>query len=223
MKIFSQKEILSGSTELFKLLLDARSRMGLSLFDASKKTGINLKYLEKIEAGRFEELPEGLYARNIIREYAQFLGLDAEAILDDLQKEKIEPGKFSQETLFSRKAPSKKFFLAVPKLVKNIFIFLGIVLCLSYLGYSLFGIISPPKLEIASPSRDITINSDEITIIGNTEKEAGITINGELVLADREGNFSKTISLKKGTNIITIVSQKKYSRNNTVERKVISW
>lgn len=221
MSDFKQKEILSGSKELIRLLKQSRERASVSLEEVAEKIGINKEYLRSIEEGDFEALPEGLYARNYLRQYARFLGLDDQVLLEDFSKEKIEPGKFSKKDLFSRKAPSWKFFLAIPKVIKNSLIVLGVALCVLYVAYSLTSIISAPSLEIFNPETDKTFKTAVILVEGKTDQEAEVYINEDLILIDKEGYFKKEINLNKGVNLITITSQKKYSRRNVVERKVL--
>ncbi|MGA7161069.1 MAG: helix-turn-helix domain-containing protein [Bacteroidota bacterium] len=52
----------------------------ISLADISKKTHINVKYLEAIEQGSFDILPQ-TYIRAFIREYALVIGLAPKAVL----------------------------------------------------------------------------------------------------------------------------------------------
>ena len=51
----------------------------ISLADISKKTHINIKYLEAIEQGSFDILPQ-TYIRAFIREYALVIGLAPKAV-----------------------------------------------------------------------------------------------------------------------------------------------
>jgi cytoskeletal protein RodZ len=70
-------------------LAQARSAKGISLIDISAETRINLKYLEAMERGQFQILPQ-TYVRAFLREYALSLSLDPHEILqryDSLQPE----------------------------------------------------------------------------------------------------------------------------------------
>jgi len=53
----------------------------ISLRDISDATKINIRMLEAIEKDRFESLPGGIFNRNFIRAYAEFIGLDPEVII----------------------------------------------------------------------------------------------------------------------------------------------
>ena len=73
-----------------------------------------------------------------------------------------------------------------------------------YFSYQVYIFISPPEVLITSPSKRIFRNVDRITIIGQTEKEATITIFEKEVFPDQSGIFRYEFPLIKGTNKITI-------------------
>lgn len=68
-------------SDLGDLLRRARAHKGVTLRDAEKRTRISRHYLAALEAHDFDQLPPRAYARGIVRNYAQFLGLDAAAVL----------------------------------------------------------------------------------------------------------------------------------------------
>lgn len=68
-------------------LKTARESKGLSLKDVNEQTRISVTILDAIENGKFHLLPPGVYARNFIRTYADFLGVDSQKILEHFKKE----------------------------------------------------------------------------------------------------------------------------------------
>jgi len=66
----------------------------ISLADISRKTHINVKYLEAIEQGSFDILPQ-TYVRAFIREYALIIGLPPESVLKKFDV--MVGGKYSVE------------------------------------------------------------------------------------------------------------------------------
>lgn len=68
-------------SDLGDLLRRARAHKGVTLRDAEKRTRISRHYLAALEAHDFDQLPPRAYARGIVRNYAQYLGLDAAAVL----------------------------------------------------------------------------------------------------------------------------------------------
>ncbi len=63
-----------------QIIKDERLRKAVSLIDASSKTKLKVAYLEAIERDDFDKLPAPIYAKNFIRIYANFLGLDGIAV-----------------------------------------------------------------------------------------------------------------------------------------------
>lgn len=62
-----------------------RLRRGLDLDQVSRQTKISLKFLESIEAEKFDQLPGGVFTKSFVRQYARTLGLDEEEIGAELQ------------------------------------------------------------------------------------------------------------------------------------------
>jgi len=70
-------------------LRESRERLGLTLDEVERNTRIRTHHLAALERGDWEALPSPVQARGFLRNYAVFLGLDADALLlnyaDDLQ------------------------------------------------------------------------------------------------------------------------------------------
>jgi cytoskeletal protein RodZ len=61
-----------------------REVRGVSLQDIAAATKIGVSMLKAIEDDRLDKLPQGLFVRGFVREYARFLGLDEQKILNEL-------------------------------------------------------------------------------------------------------------------------------------------
>jgi hypothetical protein len=71
-------------TPLHERLRLARERRGLSRATIARQWGVREQNLELIDAGRFEELPTGLYGRTSVRSYALAVGLPADEALAEV-------------------------------------------------------------------------------------------------------------------------------------------
>jgi transcriptional regulator with XRE-family HTH domain len=71
-------------TPLHERLRLARERRGLSRATIARQWGVREQNLELIEAGKFEELPTGLYGRTSVRSYALAVGLPADEALAEV-------------------------------------------------------------------------------------------------------------------------------------------
>lgn len=199
-------------------LQQARLFKKLKIEEVAKKINIRSEYLTALEEDRFDKLPAGLYGKNFLKEYAIFLGLDVKEILKSWDEQILNS---SPEDPFSRKILARNKFIIFPKLIRNFFIIGAIVVCFLYLSFYFKQIILPPKLIITQPADNLSLNANNIEINGETEKEAEVTINDELVLNNHDGYFSQTVNLKKGLNNIIIKAKKKYSREETVTRQIL--
>lgn len=68
-------------------LREARETTGRSVADVAASLRIRAKFLQSIEDGRYEDLPGQTYAVGFIRSYADFLGLETVALLEQFKKE----------------------------------------------------------------------------------------------------------------------------------------
>jgi cytoskeletal protein RodZ len=63
-------------------LRQAREHRGLSLDEVATKTRVQRRYLQALEEGTVDKLPEPVYARGFLKKYADFLGLDSAGIAE---------------------------------------------------------------------------------------------------------------------------------------------
>lgn len=64
------------------MLRDARESKGISLTEAERATKIRQKYLAALEEDNIAALPSPVYGRGFLRNYAVYLGLDADEALE---------------------------------------------------------------------------------------------------------------------------------------------
>ena len=72
-------------------LKEERERQGLSLEDVEERTKIRIRYLRALENEDWDILPGPTYVRAFLRTYAEALGLDGEATVDDYRDEFESP------------------------------------------------------------------------------------------------------------------------------------
>jgi cytoskeletal protein RodZ len=84
-------------SELARTFRDARKAQNFSLDEAERGTKIRRRYLEAIEAGDFDQLPDGPPARGFIKNYARFLALDGHQAIADFEAEVGVPAIYARE------------------------------------------------------------------------------------------------------------------------------
>jgi transcriptional regulator with XRE-family HTH domain len=68
--------------ELGHILREAREARGLTLAQVQEKIRINVRFLDALETGKYEQLPTPVHIRGYLRNYARFLELDPKPLLD---------------------------------------------------------------------------------------------------------------------------------------------
>lgn len=64
-----------------------REKRGLTVKDIEQETSIRAHYLEALEQGRYDDLPGEVYVKGFIRNYATFLRLDADKLVQEYREE----------------------------------------------------------------------------------------------------------------------------------------
>src|ERR671932_171860 len=66
-------------------LREARMRQGLDLGEGGVATKIRAKYLRALENDEFAMLPGSTYVKSFLRTYAEYLGLDAQLLVEEFR------------------------------------------------------------------------------------------------------------------------------------------
>jgi hypothetical protein len=75
-----------------EVLKRTRTRHEIDIRTVEQETKIRIKYLRALENEEWDVLPGPAYARGFLRTYAQFLGLDGEALIDEYRRT-VEAGQ----------------------------------------------------------------------------------------------------------------------------------
>lgn len=76
---FDQEQV-QKLTEIGTFLRNLRTKKGMSLEEIATKTMVQQRFLDAIEKGEYEQLPEPLYIRGFIRRFAEAMGIDGISI-----------------------------------------------------------------------------------------------------------------------------------------------
>lgn len=75
-------------SQLGERLREARESQGISISQAAVETRILQRYLVALEDGDHQHLPGDVYARGFIRNYAEYLALPAEELIEQYRRER---------------------------------------------------------------------------------------------------------------------------------------
>lgn len=224
---FRRKKIRTPETFGARLAA-AREHLRLSIADAEAATHIRAKYLRAFEEGRFDLLPETVYAIGFLNRYATFLGLPAAEISREFSSELLVAQKLSRTAsrrpvLFRLPSHlSEPRFVITPKLVwiaASLAFVLGVA---GYVWWQIQGFMAAPPLEVALPTPEMVVSSPSITIAGRTDATASVTINAEKVATAPDGAFSQEVRLANGINMIEISARNRLNKETRRQIRVLA-
>ncbi|MBP9817707.1 helix-turn-helix domain-containing protein [Candidatus Shapirobacteria bacterium] len=192
------------------ILKNTREDKDLNYLEISKKIKVPAKYLEALENEKINLLPQEPYCSLIVKDYANFLGLNGEEILS----------LFRRDFAFKRKSKVDRNnqISFTPQFTFKISVAFTIIIFLSYLIFEYVKFNQPPQLEVIWPSRDP--NSSQVEIKGTTDPESSVRVNSDLVIVDANGGFNKKINLNS-TETKVLVESKSINGKTTKVEKVL--
>jgi cytoskeleton protein RodZ len=95
--------------EIGATLREARMRARIDVSEIEAQTKIRAKYLRALENEEWDLLPGPTFVRSFLRTYAQALGLDAKALVDEYRMNYEQPSELDHQPVMSppRRAPTR--------------------------------------------------------------------------------------------------------------------
>lgn len=197
-----------------EILREGREALHLSTRRVAKNLLLKVDVITAIEQEDWAKLPEPAYIQGYIKNYAKLLGLDSTRLLA-LFRGQYDARKFAKTI-----TPRKRRLMFTPDLIVPLTLTLVVAIFTAYLLFQSTAIAQAPKLELATPQDDITTTAGIIEISGQTEKDATVSVDGQLIAVDESGNFSYQIALVEGQNIIEVIASKPLSPKTRVIRTI---
>lgn len=216
---FTAKSV--GAQTLGEKLREAREKQKISLSELSRSLNIKKSYIESLEAGRYNKLPADVYSKGYLISLAQYLDMDFESLLALYKKERGIEKQIKKSRERKEIKTIRPSFIITPRTFRLGLVILVVFGLFFYLWYEFSGLSRPPKLYLFEPNSDKTISEETITISGQTDPEATLSINGQVLHIEPSGNFKEKIGLQKGINVLKIQAINRLGKENTLERKIM--
>jgi hypothetical protein len=97
----------------------------------------------------------------------------------------------------------------------------AVLLVAVYLTYQYISFISPPSLEVYTPTEYQELTSNILTVSGKTDSDAVVKINNQSALIDDDGNFSAELNIFQGTLEIEVVATSRSGKETVIKRKIV--
>ncbi len=203
------------------ILKEARIARGLTFGQVEAATKIREKFLQAIESDELGSLPNLTYAKGFVKNYSEYLGLASSTVLAFLRRQikestkpTIVPKGVAQplNAPFLRLTPGRFLALILSLLV---FVFLG------YMGLQYRKLQEPPALTLESPQEHLVTREKKVSVVGKSDPDATVLVNGVSALVRSDGRFFDQWSLEPGINTLTVTTTSRFGKSTIVTRSVI--
>lgn len=201
------------------ILKEARIAKNLTLEDVEKVTKIRAKFLDAIEQDAYQLLPSPIYAKGFVKNYGEYLGLESTRVMAFFRRQSVDVKGSAILPNKSEDIGSKGFRITPGRFIALI-IGTFILIFLVYFGFQYQKLYLPPHLTITTPLQESIVKEKKLDILGTTNPDATITVNGVSVTVRSDGRFFTQINLEPGVNTITILATSRFGKTTTVVRKV---
>ncbi len=202
-----------------ELLRAKRVSLKLSLRQVEVDTKIRGKFLTKLEAGDYSELPNDIYTKGFVAKYAEYLGLDVAVLVNDYLRER---GGFIETTNQGSIKPVKGRRVVLTPRLLVLGTFMGVLLLiLGYLGLQFMALAAAPQLTLTTPTSDQAIDGSLVDVNGHASSGADVYVNESPLLTDGNGNFSGQLALQQGVNTITVSAKNKLGKTTSITRNIL--
>jgi len=202
------------------MLKEARVAQGLSIADVEKNTRIRAKFLTAIESDDFSSIPSPVYTKGFIKNYSDFLGLNSDEILAFFRRQTMDGGKNAIMPKGMADPLNSPMFTLTPGKFIGILVIALVFLFGLYFAFQYQHLHRPPNIILDEPKNDQVFEERKIQIIGATDPDATVTINGISTIVRPEGKFFDQVLLTPGVNTITITATSRFGKTTTLIRKV---
>lgn len=203
------------------ILRQARESKKISLVDVEKATKIRSKFLEAIERDEYQSLPTIAYAKGFVKNYAEFLGLRSDTILAFFRRQTEEAPRSSIVLRGLANPLNTSIFRLTPSRFLTLLLISVIGLFAIYLGLQYKKLQQVPSLSINSPQPHQVVHERRVEVLGKTDTDATMTINGISVLVRGDGKFFDQVSLNPGINHIVVVATSRFGKIHSATRDVL--
>lgn len=173
-----------SSTSPGRTLREARERLGMSLADVAGQLKFATRQIEALEADDYQRLPEMMFVRGFVRNYAKLLELDAQPLLDALPQTRVVPEQV-------RPASVEVPFHAAPSARQQNLIWLGAALLVALVaaGFALWHFATPQQggagsaLKVQPVEMPVFLPEQAEIVAGSPVQEAKVLLAPSLPAA----------------------------------------
>lgn len=198
-----------------EIIKEARLRKKISLIRLENETKIKKEFLQAIEAGAWNKLPDFPVLVGFVKNIADFLDVNQNRLVAMLRRD-YPPKKL----IINPKPDVSEKFTWTPKLTFYVVTAILGIFILGYLVFQYARFVRPPTLSVSMPEEGMTVVARQVAVVGKTDPDIAVKINNQPVLVNEDGTFSAQIQIHEGTTEIVVKATSRTGKETTVRRTI---
>lgn len=189
--------------EIGQKLRTARIEKGYTLDDLQQITKIQKRYLIAIEEGNFDALPGDFYVRAFIKQYADTVGIDSDALLTQFQQDipDTQPQEYVEQSVESQsrktRAVADKPVNKLRRYLPQIVIAVIAVLIIAVAYVVTFRTSQANKQQIPDTASSVTVSSKKKS---SSAKKSSSTSSDKSTSSSKQSSSSKKQAKKSSSS-----------------------
>jgi len=186
-----------------ELIENAMRVKGFTVEKLAQTTGISDRFIKYIVDGDLKKLPSSPYVHGYILTIANVLGLNGEELWEEYFQKNQNIKRASQADYL----PGNR--LRVKSINKNIIIGSIILIVVAiFVFWRIQSRVGEPSLSLSDFKDEMIVEQKTFDLKGKIDPRDQLTLNGEIVYPDVDGNFQKILSLEPGFNTLSFKVKK---------------
>lgn len=219
--VFFHKRVKVAPGGFGEALRELRELRGYTLEEVAKLSGMHLSIIRIFEDERVEELLDPYFEVRHVRALVKILEGEPAYFLEkyyNLLSDKglAKPG----EALLKPRVRAIELLVSSKILAVAGFLILSALIA-GYVVWYARTLSSSPELNLASPADGARLEEPYVTVGGQTDPAASVTVNGDRMVVDKDGKFETTVDIPRGMTVLTIQAKRRYGSATTITRHVV--
>jgi len=196
-------------------LKEIRLLKGVSRKDLERQTKIKKDFIDAIEEGRWEDLPDYAVVAGFVKNIASFLGESPSKTLAMFRRD-YPPKDLS----VNPKPDVSKTFSWGPKLTFLLGIGIIILALAGYLVFQYISFVKAPGLKLSSPEENQLVSQKNLLVSGKTNPEATVKANNQPILVSESGEFRAEVEVSEETAEVMVIAKSRAGKETVIRRKI---
>lgn len=207
-------QMTKSNLKLSYIIQRYRYKKGYTIEALASIISVDPNYIKSIELDNYNKIISNKEIKPILKKLCYALNLKYYKILNLYEKEKFEHINIYYKKNYIKNASINN------QTIRGSLLFMSAFLIISYISYQIYFFIKIPEVSLLNSNKIEYVDSEEYYLKGSTDPNSQLTLNGQRVKINTDGNFDFKLNLNKGVNLFEFVISKNNRSKVSILKKV---